>query len=94
VEHETRSTRWSRFELKWDLDHLIRTTQADLRPLPHDVLAVLPKVVERALSLGYDMFKAQVVPYLSDDDQSVHGTRDAWDRMCELVATRLEELRR
>jgi hypothetical protein len=57
------------------------------------VLAVLPEAVERALSLGYDMFKAQVVPYLSDEDQSVYGTRDAWDRMCELVAARLEELR-
>jgi predicted nucleotidyltransferase component of viral defense system len=77
----------------WDLDHLFRTTNADPRPLPRDVLAVLPEAVERALSLGYDMFKAQVVPYLSDEDQSVYGTRDAWDRMCELVAARLEELR-
>ena len=76
-----------------DLDHLIRTTHADPRPLQRDVLAVLPEAVERAMSLGYDMFKAQVVPYLSDEDQSVYGTRDAWDRMCELVAARLEELR-
>jgi len=43
--------------------------------------------------LGYDVFKAQVVPYLSEEDQTVHGTRDAWDRMCELVAERLEELK-
>jgi predicted nucleotidyltransferase component of viral defense system len=77
----------------WDLDHLFRTTNADLRPLPRGVLAVLPEAVERALSMGYDMFKAQVVPYLSDEDQSVYGTRDTWDRMCELVAARLEELR-
>jgi predicted nucleotidyltransferase component of viral defense system len=75
----------------WDLDHLIRTTNADPRPLQRDVRALLPKAVERTLSLGYDMFKAQVVPYLSEEDQTVYGTRDAWDRMCELVAERLEE---
>jgi predicted nucleotidyltransferase component of viral defense system len=75
----------------WDLDHLIRTTNADPRPLPREVLAILPEAVERAVSLGYDMFKAQVVPYLSEEDQTVYGTRDAWDRMCELVAERLEE---
>jgi hypothetical protein len=32
------------------------------------------------------------VPYLSEDDQTVYGTRDAWDRMRELVVERLEEL--
>jgi len=76
----------------WDLDHLIRTTNADPRPLPRDVRALLPEAVERALSLGYDKFKAQVVPYLSEENQAVYGTRDAWDRMCELVAERLEQL--
>jgi predicted nucleotidyltransferase component of viral defense system len=76
----------------WDLDHLIRTTNADPRPLPREVGALLPEAIERALSLGYDMFKAQVVPYLSEEDQSVYGTRHTWDRMCELVAARLEEL--
>jgi len=77
----------------WDLDHLIRTTNADPRPLPRDVLAALPEAVERALCMGYDKFKAQVVPYLSDEDQTIYGTRDAWDRMCQLVAERLEEFK-
>ena len=77
----------------WDLDHLIRTTNADPRPLPRDVRALLPEAAERALSLGYDVFKAQVVPYLSEQDQAVYGTRDAWDRICELVAERLEEFK-
>jgi len=76
----------------WDLDHLIRTTNADPRPLPREVRALLPEAVERALSLGYDRFKAQVVPYLSQEDQTLYGTRDAWDRMRELVAERLEQL--
>ncbi len=75
----------------WDLDHLLRTTNADLRPLTRDVQAALPRALERAMSLGYDTFKAQVVPYLSEEDQTIFGTRDAWDRMCELVAERLEE---
>jgi hypothetical protein len=77
----------------WDLDHLFRTTDADLRPLPREVAAVVPNAIERALSLGYDVFKSQVVPYLSDEDRVTYGTRDAWDRMCELVAVRLEELK-
>ena len=77
----------------WDLDHLIRTTNVDPRPLPRDVQVVLPEAVERTLSLEYDTFKAQVVPYLSVQDQTIYGTRDAWDRMRELVAERLEEFK-
>ncbi len=75
----------------WDLDHLLRTTSVDVRPLPDDLRAALPDAVERACSLRYDVFKAQVVPYLSDEDQTIYGTRDAWNRMCELVVERLEE---
>ncbi len=77
----------------WDLDHLLRTTAADPRPLPREVRALLSEAVERALSLGYDAFKAQVVPYLSAEDQTTYGTHNAWDRMCELVADRLEEFK-
>jgi predicted nucleotidyltransferase component of viral defense system len=76
----------------WDLDHLVRTTHADPRPLPHELRALVPEAVERALSIGYDTFKAQVVPYLSEEDQALYGTRHAWDRMCQLVAERLQEL--
>jgi hypothetical protein len=75
----------------WDLDHLIRTTNADPRPLPRDVRPMLPEAVERLLSLEYATFKGQVVPYLAEEDQTIYGTRDAWDRMCELVADRLAE---
>jgi hypothetical protein len=75
----------------WDLDHLLRSTGADPRPLSDSTRQALPVAVDRVLSLEYDVFKAQVVPYLSDDDQAVYGTRDAWDRMCELVVERLQE---
>jgi len=77
-----------------DLGAVAAGIEPDLdRPLPRDVRALLPEAVERALSLGYDKFKAQVVPYLSEEDQTVYGTRDAWDRMRELVAERLEEFK-
>jgi predicted nucleotidyltransferase component of viral defense system len=75
----------------WDLEHLLRSTDADPRPLPREVRRALPEALERAMSLEYDSFKAQVVPYLLEDDQATYGTRDAWDRMCELVVERLEE---
>lgn len=77
----------------WDLDHLLRSTTADPRPLSRDVRAALPEALERAMSLSYDVFKAQVVPYLSYEDQTTYGTQDAWDRMRELVVQRLEEFR-
>jgi hypothetical protein len=77
----------------WDLEHLLRTTNADPRPLPRDVRGLLPEAVERALPLSYDAFKAQVVPYLPEEDQTIYGTRDAWNRMVELVAERLEEFK-
>jgi hypothetical protein len=51
----------------------------------------LPAATERVMSLEYDVFKAQVVSYLSDEDQAIYGTRDAWDRMRELVVERLQE---
>ncbi len=75
----------------WDLDHLIRTTSGDPRPLPSGERALLTEAFERALSLDYDVFKAQVVPYLSAEDQVDYGTRDAWKRMLELVANGLDE---
>jgi hypothetical protein len=76
----------------WDLDHLLRTTSADPRPLSRELLRALPGALERAISLEYDVFRAQVVPYLSEDDQVTYGTEDAWDRMRELVVDRLQEL--
>jgi predicted nucleotidyltransferase component of viral defense system len=76
----------------WELDHVLRTTNADPRPLPADLRTALPAAIERTYGVEYDDFKSQVVPYLSEDDQTVYGTRDAWDRMRELVVERLEEL--
>lgn len=76
----------------WDLDHLLRTTGADPRPLSPAVQAALPHAVERVLTLPFEVFKAQVVPYLTAEDQEVYGTPHAWARMGELVADRLADL--
>ena len=75
----------------WDLDHLLRSTRADPRPLSPSVRQALPDAIEHTILLGYDVFKAQVVPFLSEDDQTIYGTPDAWERMRELVIERLEE---
>jgi len=75
----------------WDLDLLLRTTDADPRPLSDNVRDALPAAIARVVALEYDVFKAQVVPYLSDEDQAMYGTQDAWDRMRELVIERVEE---
>lgn len=48
----------------------------------------------QGLALARGVFKAQVVPYLTSEDQEVYGTPDAWARMRELVADRLAELAR
>ncbi len=76
----------------WDLDHLFRTTGADPSPLSDDLQRVLPEAIDRTLALPFEVFKAQVVPYLDADDQGVYGTPDTWARMGELVAERLAEL--
>ncbi len=76
----------------WDLDHLLRTTGADPRPIPEVLRRLLPDAIDRASALPFAVFKAQVVPFLAEEDQELYGTPDAWARMCELVATRLAEL--
>ena len=33
------------------------------------------------MGLSFDVFKAQVIPYLTPDHQEIYGTPEAWDRM-------------
>jgi predicted nucleotidyltransferase component of viral defense system len=75
----------------WDLEHLLRSIAADPRPLPAAVKRTLPAATDRVMALEYDVFKSQVVPYLSPEDRALYGTPDAWDRMRELVIDRLQE---
>jgi predicted nucleotidyltransferase component of viral defense system len=76
----------------WDLDHLFRTTRADPRPLPQDLRKLVAVAIDRAMDLPFEAFKAQVVPYLAAEHHSVYGSRDAWERMCELVVDELEKV--
>lgn len=75
----------------WDLEHLLRTTGADPRPLAATERKTAAAALDRAIDLPFDAFRAQVVPYLSPDHQQVYGTRPAWERIRELVIDRLSE---
>ncbi len=76
----------------WDIEHLLRTTNADPRPLTPRLQKALEVAIDRALTLSYDVFKAQVVPYLAPEYQDLYGTADAWARICETVVDRLTEI--
>ena len=76
----------------WDLEHLLRTTDADPRPLTPTLRKALGGAVEGALSLPYEVFKSQVIPFLEPDQQELYGTLEAWNRICELVVDRLTEI--
>jgi predicted nucleotidyltransferase component of viral defense system len=45
---------------------------------------------ERALSISFDEFKAQVVAYLPPDWQEYYGTAETWDKLQEQVREALE----
>jgi predicted nucleotidyltransferase component of viral defense system len=75
----------------WDLDHLLRTTRADPRPLPARIRHALPQALERVSELPFEAFKAQVVPFLAPEHQDIYGTPESWQRMQELVIDRLLE---
>lgn len=76
----------------WDLDHLLRRTDADPRPLPPDLLKALPEAIERVSSVPFDLFKAQVVPFLDPEHQEVYGTPETWASVCRYVIEALSEL--
>jgi hypothetical protein len=47
----------------------------------HLVQPDLPTAIERAISIPYSDFKAQVVSYLHPDQLELHGSAEAWDTM-------------
>lgn len=77
----------------WDLDHLFRVHGADPRPLPASSRNALDKAIERAMDLPYDAYRAQVVSFLALEHHDVYGSREAWQRIQDLVVDRLLELR-
>ncbi len=78
----------------WDLDHLLRSTGGDPRPLSVDLLKALPEAIHRASSLPFDVFKAQVVPFLEPEQQKVYGTPETWASIGRHVVERLSEFHR
>jgi hypothetical protein len=75
----------------WDIEHLLRTTGVSPGPFTPTQRKTLGAALDRVMSLTFDVFKAQVVPYLAPEHQEIHGTPDAWARICELVVDRLSE---
>jgi predicted nucleotidyltransferase component of viral defense system len=75
----------------WDLEHLLRTTGVNPGPFTSAQRKTLGAALDRAMSLSFDVFKSQVVPYLAPERQKTYGTPDAWARICELVVDRLSE---
>ena len=76
----------------WDLEHLLRTTGADPRPLTAQERETLAIALDRAMGISFDEFKSQVVPYLAPDHQQLYGTPQPWERILELVVERLSSL--
>ena len=75
----------------WDLEHLLRTTGVNPGPFSPAQRKAVTAALGRAVGLSFDVFKAQVVPYLVPEHQEIYGTPEAWARICELVVDRLSE---
>jgi len=50
------------------------------------------KALQRAFDIDFSVFKDTVVPYLSDEDQSVYGQKSAWEEIQLKVGNMLTEL--
>jgi predicted nucleotidyltransferase component of viral defense system len=73
----------------WDLEHLLRTSNLDPGPFAPDERRTLDTALDRMLALPFDVYRSQVVPYLAPEHQGIYGSADTWDRMRELVVSRL-----
>lgn len=73
----------------WDLEHLLRTTSVDPGPFSADERKLVADALDRAMSLPFEVYKSQVVPYLAPEQQQSYGDPTVWERMRELVLDRL-----
>lgn len=73
----------------WDLEHLLRTTSAEVGPFDPSQRKTVGAALDRAMGLPFDVYKSQVVPFLAPDHQDLYGTPEAWERIRELVVDRL-----
>ncbi len=76
----------------FDLSHLFATPKATT-PLSDADRARLSTAIDRAMSLSFDEYEAQVVAYLDPDQRDLFAGRDAWNVMQDGVVAKLESLR-
>jgi predicted nucleotidyltransferase component of viral defense system len=76
----------------WDLEHLLRTTDARLGSLTPAFARKVQEALDRVLGLPFEVYRAQVVPFLAPDDQTLFGTPEAWSRIGELIVERLADI--
>ncbi len=76
----------------WDLEHLLRASGARLGAVAPAERKTFERALDRALSIPFAVYKAQVLPYLLPEQQELFGSPDAWARITELVVDRLSEL--
>jgi predicted nucleotidyltransferase component of viral defense system len=74
------------FDLKLLVDAAAKLPAADEKLAMEFSLAI-----ERALSISFDEFKAQVVAYLPPEWQEYYGRPEAWDKLQEQVVQALGE---
>lgn len=75
----------------WDLEHLLRTTSVEPGPFTSAERKTVAAALDRALGLSFDVYRAQVVPFLETAHQELYGSPSAWERIRELVMDRLGE---
>jgi len=78
----------------WDLDHVFRTIRSEIGPLPSRLVAPLAVAVDRVLDMPFEIFRGQVVPYLTPEAQELSGTAGGRRRIQEHVFERLAELQK
>jgi predicted nucleotidyltransferase component of viral defense system len=76
----------------FDLNHLFAMPRTTAR-LPAADKARLAAASERAMSLSFDDYTAQVVSYLAPDQRELFAGRGAWNTMKDTVARELSSLR-
>ena len=76
----------------FDLELLLyRNDAANLVLAPEEV-RVLPRAIDRAMSISFDEYMAQVVSYLEPEQAELRASRTAWDTMQSNVVNRLQAL--
>ena len=79
----------------FDLDLLLtRAGRAATDPThTRDILDILDGAQKRALSISHDEYSAQVIAYLTPEEQELYRSEDTWEQMRIHVADTLERMK-